>query len=562
MMSVPRAAVSETHILSLSRMTATVKPAPSDSELVMKCRSPALGGVAIRNDDVGDANRNTNQSCRGMDASRQTGEVVVSPVEIVIENMDSDLEVVSGYDRVDNRCSKSHQFTESDHRLDAMNNNGVKATNVGTKIPYIDSDGDNEFQVNKGKRRRDPEKAECDSASRISAVGRVVNGTTCNTKADNKVPGSSEKETPLNSRVAETLLELFAKVKTRKNSLTETNGDVKADLLNSVSMQDEGVSSAQVIHTQEEQHFVVSYAQSNGKAELNHEAYQEQNTNGNADGHSKHTNGRSVPGDYHCISLDLVDGTSGQDSTSAASGQTTSDLSPGDELQQCSRLNNSDMNSKPTSDDNRLEHSDSTHEQHMGPNSCTSGEIPQPIMSSARQRVRPQSLEQRPDMTTNAHQTLEPDHSSTEQTSELDKSSTEQTLEPDHSSTREVLKPNHTDTEQTTDLSDSTPSINRSVSEPAPVERDHLTIDPPDLSFSMLKSTLELPGQVRLRSHSGSWSRDRRSSLTTLSCFIRDGEPLLLHNYLEGVGDMSVTDGAQEGESEVMVSYSYFHPFS
>ena len=544
-------------------MTATVKPAPSDSELVKKCRSPPPGGVAIRHDDVWDMDRNTNQSCRGptgMDISPQTREVVMSAVQIVIEDVeqssdvikqdpsvtvDSHLEVVSGYNRVDNRCSKSHEFT--DHRLDAMNNNGDKAPNVGTKVPYIDSDSDIEFKVGKGKRRKDPEKPECDSPSRINAV----NGTTCNTKTGDKVPSSSEKETPLNPRVAETLLELFAKVKTRKNSLTETNGDVKADLLNSVSMQDECVSSAQVRkHTQEEQHIVVSYAQSNGKAELNSETYQRQNTSGNADGDSKHTSGRSVPGDYHCISLDLVDGTSGQDATCAASRQTTSDLSRGDELQQSSRLSNGVMNSKEEE------------------------EIPQPLMSSAGQRLRPQSLEQRPDLsTTNADQTLEPDHSSTEQmlapnhsSTELksapDKSSTEQTLEPDHSSTREAIKPHHTNTEHTTNLSVSTSSINRSVSQPAPVERDHLTIDPPDLSFSMLKSTLEPPGQVRLRTHSGSWSRDRRSSLTTLSCFIRDGEPLLLYNYLEGVADMSVTDGADGGDSEDMVSYSNFHPFS
>ncbi|KAI0220872.1 Phospholipase D1 [Lamellibrachia satsuma] len=458
MISVPRAASSETCLVTMSKTTPTVKPAPADSELVKKYSSYSSSkppdGVAASSGHVSYVSENNNQSCgdsKGLHISPQATEI--STIQIVIENMDdgtktmtehplqlsgleNDAETVAevqcGYCEtvVNSRsvvassdlCLKApngHEHgddiphtkqwsvcTESDHSHNVMNNNNQNKTDLSSKIPYIDSNSENEFQEF-GRLPGDTEKSRYDSCNRTNTCHQTTNGTTCHCSAENSQ--SSEREMPIDPKVAEKFLELYARVKSRQTSPTQSGGEVNQDLLNSVSRQDRSVPCAHVTrYTKEEEHHCAkSCSQNNGTTDHNHEASQEQSTSGNTDSHSKHTNGWSSPGGYHCISLDLSNGVSGEDFKGPTSGQTTSDLNHSDELKQCSDLGN--------------------------------------------------------------------------------------------------------------------------------------------LRLSMLnKDTLEMPEKVQLRCHSDSWGRDKRMSLSTMSCFISEGKPLLLHNYLEVMGDGDQTDGQQE----------------
>ena len=585
MISVPRAASSETCLVTMSKTTPTVKPAPADSELVKKYSSYSSSkppdGVAASSGHVSYVSENNNQSCgdsKGLHISPQATEI--STIQIVIENMDDGTKTMtehplqlSGLDNdadtvaevqcgycetvVNSRsvvassdlCLKApngHEHgddiphtkqwsvcTESDHSHNVMNNNNQNKTDLSSKIPYIDSNSENEFQE-VGRLPGDTEKSRYDSCNRTNTCHQTTNGTTCHCSAENSQ--SSEREMPIDPKVAEKFLELYARVKSRQTSPTQSGGEVNPDLLNIMSRQDRSVRSAHVTrYTKEEEHHCAkSCSQNNGTTDHNHEASQEQSTSGNTDNHSKHTNGWSSPGGYHCISLDLSNGVSGEDFKGPASGQTTSDLNHSDELKQCSDLGSA-VSSKPNSADTCT----SIQTQKMDPNSASSEEKLELNISSVEQ-------------------SLDPNSSSTEQILEPNISSTE----PNMSST----KPNSSSTEQTTQLSGSVPSVNRSTSEPVSSHLDLLTIDPPDLRLSMLKDMLEMPEKVQLRRHSGSWGRDRRMSLSTMSCFISEGKPLLLHNYLEVMGDVDQTDGRQEedgGQGEdgnTMVRYFYFSP--
>ena len=660
MISVPRAASSETHLFVSSKAVIPVKRA-SDSDLIkirgsdgVKSRADGVGFVSYVSESV---NRNC-RSSEGLSISLQTTGVVVTNVQIVIESTDDDessattehpvgltgmddaqigiqtvhvsvatstastgssdlsLYINTGRKHVDNIPSTKVQpcsvCTESEHCNNVTNNNNKIVSSVDTswhkRNQNIDTDHSNEMG-SKDKLHVDGDQCRCKSTNVTNTSNRAAKqNTDCSSEGDNPSDSCRKQEPLINPYVAEKLLELFAKVKSRRAKAKMSGDQVAVDSIDSTLPQNRSVPEVHITRCSREDELNSGVISQNiVTTEYAQEAYQKCCMPSDDDVHEGHTNGWPAPGEYHCISLDLCNVYAGHDSRLPSSsdeehcsGIQTPDMglsspvsggrfmSPkeqrlhknGSSSELTTEANNSRPGQIVHSNDSRTElalaanefvtgqisePSDSTTVQTLGRNDSVAeqtlqtndsgGEEPsEPNDSRTVQTLEPQgsrtvqTLEPQGSRTV---QTLEPQGSRTIQTVELNKSTTEQTVEPNDSTTSEqTLKRNDSISEQSSEHDNpsretSPTRLSDSVFEP---QLDLLTVGPPDLRMSMLKAMLDTPSVVHRRPHNNSWSRDKR-----LSCFVGGGEPLLLRNYLERVGD--VIDGGEDEDSDTVVRF-------
>ena len=626
MISVPRAASSETHLFVSSKAVIPVKRA-SDSDLIkihssdgVKSRADGVGFVSYVSESV---NRNC-RSSEGVNISLQMTGVVVNNVQIVIERTDDDessattehpvrfrgmddaqigiqtvhvsvatstastgssdlsLYINTGHRHVDNipgtKVRPCSVCTESEHCNNVTNNNNKIVSIVDTcchkRNQNIDTDHSNEMG-SKDKLHVDGDQCRCKSTNVTNTSnGEAKQNTDCSSEGDNPSDSCRKQEPSINPYVAEKLLELFAKVKTRRAKAKMSGDDTVADAIDSTLPQNRSVPEVRVtICNREDELNSGGVSQNMVTSEGDQEAYQKHCMPIVADVHEGHTNGWPAPGEYHCISLDLCNGQSAYDSRLPSSSdeehcssvQTpdTGPSSPGSGGRFMSRkeqrlhrngssselameANNSRPGQSVHSNDSRTElalaANESITEQTSGPSDPRTVQIVEPKDSVAEQTLQTND--------SSGYQPLEPNDSRTVQTVELNKSMTEQTLASNDFVIEQTLKRNDSISEQSSEhdnpSTETSPTRHSdSVFEP---QLDLLTVGPPDLRMSMLKAMLDTPSVVHRRPHNNSWTRDKR-----LSCFVGGGEPLLLRNYLERVGD--VIDGGEDEGSDTVVRF-------
>ena len=616
MISVPRAALSETHLFVSSKATFPVKRA-SDSDLIKICGVKSRAdGVTIGNGYVSYVSESVGRNCQsseGVNISLQTTDVVVNNVQIVIESTDDDessatmehpvgligmddaqmaiqtvhvsvatstastgssaastgssalsLYIDNRRKHVDNipstKVSSCSVCAESEHCNKVMNNNNKIISSDDSRcherIPSFVADHDNEM-VSNGKRHVDTDRCRSASPNVTNTIYMTAKQNTDSCSDRDSPPGSCRTQEPsVNPYVAEKLLELFTKVKSRRAIAKMSSDEMAADSSHSTSPQDRTVPDVRVtLYNREDELNPDKISQNSVTAEDDQEAYQKHCTSSDAEVHEGHTNGWPAPGEYHCISLDLCNGHSGHDSRFSSSSDEEYNSSVKKQRKKTSGSRSHEMFT--SRNEHRLHQNGSSSEHTTAANNSRTEQTLRSNDSSTEpiELITVQTLEPNDSRPV---QTLEPNISTTKQTIEPNNSRTEQPLESDHSRTVQMLESRDSTTEQTLKRNDSVSEQslehgNRCTESPTRLpdcvfepQLDLLTVGPPDLRMSMLRSMLETPSVVHRRPRNDSWNRDKR-----LSCFVGGGEPLLLRNYLERVGD--VIDGGEDEDSDAVV---------